>query len=270
MTHDYSPLQTVHGRQIGKSISIVDAIVSTEEGLGISDLARKTDLAKSTTARILTDLVDLGVLVRVRQVYLPGPRLLTMAHHLDPPGTAARSALIEPHLARLRDETGLATAFSILRYGRVRVEFVQHVPATATSLATVPRWPLAHNTVSGKVLLAYTPQAERPLIRSAAQADRNGRRIIDPDGLTSELGRIRDSGLSYSDSEYASGMGAIAVPVLGHGHRLLGVMAVCGGYDDIVATGVQVAVRRAALATSATLGRPPDLQTRSCAVTVRA
>ncbi|HEU5109191.1 MAG TPA: helix-turn-helix domain-containing protein, partial [Micromonosporaceae bacterium] len=157
---DPQRIPSVQDRHIGRVVSIVEAVTDAEAGLGISELARRVDLAKTTAARMLTDLVELGMLDRVHEVYLPGPRLLAMSHRVEPPGAAARRTLVAPHLARLRDETGLATAFSTLRYGRVRVESVCHVSASAEALAEVPRWPLAQHTGSGKVLLAFTPEAE--------------------------------------------------------------------------------------------------------------
>src|SRR4029078_3766331 len=132
------------------AISIMEAVSASNDGVGVSEVARHTGLPKSTAARILTDLAGADVLDRVRDHYFPGTRMLAMAERADPAGAVVRRRLVQPHLERLRDETGLAVAFSTLRYGQVRVEAALHVPSSIDIVSSVPKWAPAHCTCSGK------------------------------------------------------------------------------------------------------------------------
>jgi DNA-binding IclR family transcriptional regulator len=212
-------------RTIGRAVNVIDALIAADDPLGVSEIARRTALPKSTVARILSDLVETGMAARAEGGYGPGPRLLTMADRMEPPDASRLRLLLMPSLVRLRDETALDAAFGMLRYGRVRLQMILYGPALPGVLAALPLWAPAHATCMGKVMLAYTPLSDA----EAAPLDRyTDRTITDPRLLSDELTRIRQEGVAFDSGEYIKGIQGLAAPVFGRHLRLVGALAVCG------------------------------------------
>ncbi len=235
-------------RQISRALTIMELLADAGDGLGISEVARRAALPKTTAARILTDLVGVGVLERRQDHYRPGRRMLALAGRTEPAGAVPRRRRIQYQLERLRDETGLSVAFSTLRYGRVRVEAVLYVPTQVEALSSVSHWAPAHCTCSGKVLLAFSPRAENQLLDDHAHASYTSRTITDPAALVAELARIRKEGMARNEGEYLRGLSALAAPVLTPRLGLAGALAVCGGYHEVETSSVRAALRHAAVA----------------------
>ena len=65
---------------IGRLLLILGAVVGSGTPLTLSELSRRTELPLTTTYRILTQMSDLGALVRTEdRKYRPGPRLAEWA-----------------------------------------------------------------------------------------------------------------------------------------------------------------------------------------------
>ncbi|HEU5471957.1 MAG TPA: IclR family transcriptional regulator [Actinophytocola sp.] len=228
-------------------MAILEALVESSVGLGVSDVARRTDLPKTTAARILSDLAGAGMLERVREHYVPGLRLLALVGQVEPAGVLARQRVILPQLDRLREETGLAVAFSTLRHGRVRFEAALYVNGAVDRVSPVQHWVPAHCTCSGKVLLAFTPHAERRYLPDRPQTAYTASTITHPQALAEELRRIRDAGVARNDGEYVPEVSGLAVPVFGARSALVGALAVCGAHNDVSRKSVWSALRQTAV-----------------------
>jgi DNA-binding IclR family transcriptional regulator len=240
---DPSHSAVAHGsrRPVTRAMEIIEVLASAECTLGVTEIGQRAGMPKSTAARLLNELVDIGMATRSGHRYGPGSRLRNLVKRADRRGMARLRRLIVPHLVRLHDETGLDVAFATLRQGRVQFETVLYGPDRAEVLAGVPLSTPAHCTGTGKVLLAYTPLAtiSQPL---NAYTERT---ITDPAVLTRELEQIRRDGLAHSDREYVNGIGSLAVPVLGARTRPVGALAACGSADVIDVGRVRDTMRRA-------------------------
>jgi DNA-binding IclR family transcriptional regulator len=237
------PLRDVR-RPVWRAMSLLEVLADAAEPLGLSELARRAAVPKSTVARLLADLVDAKMVVRRSGGYQPGPRALSLAMLINAPASAARRRVLLPYLVRLRDETGLDTSFATLRHGQVHFENIVYGSDLAPVLQPIPLWGPAHCTCSGKVLLAF---ADRP--SASPGIDDNLRRytgatITDPAQLTVELLRVRQRGFAMSDGEYVAGLGGLAVPVLGS--LLTGALAVCSSRSDLDHRRIRSALRRTA------------------------
>jgi DNA-binding IclR family transcriptional regulator len=253
VAHSDDPGHTAiaHGsrRPVIRAMEILEVLVDAECALGVTEVGQRAGIPKSTAARLLNELVDIGMAARSGRLYGPGPRLRNLVKRADRRGTARMRRLVVPDLVRLHDETGLDVAFATLRQGRVQFETVFYGPDRADVLSAVPLSTPAHCTGTGKVLLAYTPRAtiSQPL---DAYTERT---ITDPVALARELEQIRRDGIAHNDREYIDGIGSIAVPVLGARKRAVGALAVCGSADVIDAGRVRDASRRAGRAASAAI-----------------
>ncbi|MER7045045.1 IclR family transcriptional regulator [Streptomyces jumonjinensis] len=213
---------------VDKAISLLVALGDRAGGgMGVSELARRARLSKSTAFRVLGLLERNGVVERVGTDYRLGERL----HHLGrsvyaPESEGVRDRLL-PFLADLYEASRETVHLAVLDGSHViyLAKLYGHRPAPVPSRIG-GRLP-AHATAVGKVLLAYDSDAaeqalSRPLERYTAHT------IADPGDLAAELNRIRRTGVAFDHAEYQPGLACVAAPVLGRGGRAVAALSVAG------------------------------------------
>ncbi len=214
-----------HGETLDreKTVQIVHRIASVliafgNRGLlGITDVANVTGLPKSTTHRLVTALVNEGLLVQDEDnhKYALSLRVTALGASILSSHIVRKAA--RPILMELRDQTHESVHLAVLEgleaviidtedsYFFVRAVNVpgQHLPAHAVS--------------TGKVLLAYQWEVRLREILSHATLERyTDHTITDPRLLLEELRRVRRLGYAISCSELEEGIDAVAAPIFDH------------------------------------------------------
>jgi DNA-binding IclR family transcriptional regulator len=223
-------------------------------GLGVSELARRSELSKSTAFRVLKMLERNGVVERVGSNYRLGSRL----HEL---GTRVYSAqhdqirdVLTPFGADLYELTHQTVHLAALHGSDVvyigKLYGHRRIPAPSAVGTRVP----AHCTALGKVLLAFDPDAFDAAISSELEA-LTERSITDSSTLAAQLVRVRQEGVAYDDQEAALGLTCVAAPVFGVGNRPVAALSVCGPVGEFDARVFASALRRVARASSQALQR---------------
>jgi IclR family KDG regulon transcriptional repressor len=223
-------------------------------GLGVSELARRSELSKSTAFRVLRMLERNGVVERVGSNYRLGSRL----HEL---GTRVYSAqhdqirdVLTPFGADLYELTHQTVHLAALHGSDVvyigKLYGHRRIPAPSVVGTRVP----AHCTALGKVLLAFDPDAFEAAISSELQA-LTERSITDSSALAAQLVRVRREGVAYDDQEAALGLTAVAAPLFGVGDRAVAALSVSGPVGEFDARRFAGALRRVARASSHALRR---------------
>ena len=144
---------------------------SREADLGVSELARRLGLGKSTVHRMLTTLVAEGLIEQNPRT--GGYRLGIVMFEL---GQAVRvhmdlHAAVGPVLGELRAQTGESSQVGVLDgHEVVYVDRMESAHSLRLFTETGRRVPV-HCTSSGKVLLAYLPEARRQAVLRAAPLD---------------------------------------------------------------------------------------------------
>lgn len=180
--------------------------------LGVSELARRLNLAVSTTHRLVTTLVDAGFLERS-----PTSNRYRIGGALAEYGQIAyrqhRIYLAEPHLEQLATTTGAAASVAI-RHGNdaVLLGTSRWRQADGHQLQGV-RIPL-HASALGKALLAWSNPTEEELARLPF-TDGTERAPTDAAALAKELVQTRERGWAFNDEELAAGVRTIGIPVVG-------------------------------------------------------
>ena len=208
--------KTTKGRT--KLSSVANAILllkafSDEHGeLGISALAERLHLAKSTVHRLATTLVEAGMLEQsANGQYRLGLAVFEL-------GSLVRRKLdlsfeAKPWLMTLREQTGETVDLSILDHdGVVCVNFLESQKVNRISSGIGLRKPV-HCTAEGKVLIAFQPPQVIDRIIAADHERLTPRTLIDPDALREELAKVRARGYAIDDEEYEVGVRSIAAPV---------------------------------------------------------
>ena len=164
---------------------------SREADLGVSELARRLGLGKSTVHRMLTTLVAEGLIEQNPRT--GGYRLGIVMFEL---GQAVRvhmdlHAAVGPVLGELRAQTGESSQVGVLDgHEVVYVDRMESAHSLRLFTETGRRVPV-HCTSSGKVLLAYLPEARRQAVLRAAPLDAlTPHTITDRSQLAAELDRV--------------------------------------------------------------------------------
>ena len=244
---------------LARAAAVLDAFGADTPELGVSELARRSGLAKSTAHRMAGELVRLGWLEQSGAKVRLGLRLFELGQ-LVPRQRALKDAAL-PFMEDLREATSSNVHLAVLEGIEVvyveilRVRDSQPLPSRVGG-----RLP-AHATGVGKAILAFSPAEVVKARVEAGLPRRTAYTVIMPGPLMRELTAIRESGISYDRQESAMGVVCAAAPVFGSDGRVLGALSVTGRAERLDTERMAPAVRTAALALSrqlgAPLGRPP-------------
>jgi DNA-binding IclR family transcriptional regulator len=225
---------------------VLDAFDAASPRLTLNELSERTGLPRSTTHRILEQLVELRWLEHGGQSYALGMRALEIgglaaAHH-------ELRALVAPLLADLHDRTGAVASLVVLdRRDVVYVDRHGRGLSSDVFTRTGGRVP-AHATAAGKAMLAWHDDA---LIRStwpARLSSRTPRTITTLELLRHELAQVRSrGGVAYEREEAAQGTVAVSVALRGMA-RAVSALQLSGSAQAVnlerLAPYVQEAARR--------------------------
>jgi DNA-binding IclR family transcriptional regulator len=198
-----------------QSIERAFAVLGTlaDGPIGVTEVAERTSLPKSTAARLLASLAREGVVEQVPgdSRYRLGGRLATLAAGVLP--TRSLGRLARPSLAELSAAVGEAAGLSVPE-GDV-VHYIEQVDApnpVSVRDWTGSRLPM-HAVSSGQVLLAFRPATvlehylQRPLERFTE------RTLADPEALRARLRDVRRDGYAWVREEFDRGINSVAAPI---------------------------------------------------------
>jgi IclR family transcriptional regulator, acetate operon repressor len=211
------PEQPVQPRiqSVARATQVLEAIAGSRDGLTSAEISAAARLNRATTYHLLHTLAAVGWIVAGsgrRYSLAPGfaPLVEGFERHVLPQE-------FMPLARSLAAETGETTYIASRRGSQLML--VGSVPGSHPvgvfmSPAGVIRE--GHARASGKLLLAYAPDAVRdeyldahPLVRITDST------ITDRRVLADQLAAIREQGFATDHGEYAPGVSCLAVPVAG-------------------------------------------------------
>ncbi|MGX1702069.1 IclR family transcriptional regulator [Microbacterium sp. NPDC055357] len=240
---------TVSVSVLDRLSAVLDAFGEHDEGLGVSELARRAGLPKSTVSRIAADLVEQRFLDRDGDKLYLGVRLFELGQTVQQPRVLRRQAL--PVLRELRDVTGQTVNLGVLDGADVVVIAV--LPGASMTLppplrvgARLP----AYATAMGKAVLAVSRRDVVSRVVAAGFEPRTPQTITDEPTLLRDLAGVRHRGAATDHEEYVPGVTGTASPVLGAAGIPVAAISVAGPTGEFLIDSVVPAVRAAALTLS--------------------
>ena len=212
---------------VKKAFAILSAISSSKEGMGVSALAKKLKMAKSTVHGMTSALEELGAVMRepLTKKYKLGFTLLEI-------GRSAYSQIdlktsVRPVTEELMAKTQTSVFLGIRNWNQVTiidvVESRQELNITAPVGSTIPLFAGA----VGKVFMATMSKDQAAKIVHAKGLPRfTENSIVDPKLYFQELKRVREKGYAIDDEEYIMGVRAVASPLMGLGQLRSAIWAV--------------------------------------------
>jgi DNA-binding IclR family transcriptional regulator len=241
--------KATNSASIGRGVNAVDRALrilagfdSNSESLGLSELAVRTHLHKTTLLRLLQSLMQARLITRSHDgAYKIGPEALRL-------GTLYQKYyktehVLLPLMRRVMQETNESAVFYV-RDGEHRV--------------------CLHRVESDRAIRFHAREGDRIPLSGA-----NGRVLRAFSGERGALyDRIRASFYYLSQGDYSDDTAGLSVPILGPERKLIGSLGISGPLfrlDQARATIVLPCLLEAAMEACKELGGDPDIYLQACA-----
>ena len=216
-------------RLVGSDQTLLQIVeeMATLQQVGVTELANRLDLTKSTTHRHLQTLVATGYAVNDNGTY----RLSHQWFHL---GTIVRAQgrfynAAKSEIRALADKTG-QTVWSAIEEDH-KLMFVDGAgeDLTHNPELLLGRWMSLTNTAAGKAILAHLPEGEviEMLEANSSTTERETSTIL------KELEDVRTRGYAVNRGEYISGTYGLGMPVIGD-DRVFGAISVASSSSEVI------------------------------------
>ncbi len=242
-----------------RAVLVLGLLADEPKGISLADLARRTEIPKSTLFRILVTLQKHHCVAAD-----PTGRTFRLGSHLWELGSrfADHSDLFRvsaSYMADLADELGETVFLSKLEDGEVvylrRVECLKSIAAVRKLETRAP----IHCTATGLALVAWLPSNEIDAILAQHEMQTfNDSTVTDQRVIRDRMAQVRDQEFAVVDGEYNDELLCIAAPVLDHQRKpcaaLTATMLSAQARDSATIERIGQAVRSAARSLSRELG----------------
>jgi DNA-binding IclR family transcriptional regulator len=211
---------------VANSIRLLTSFSGEENELGITTLATRLRLAKSTVHRLATTLTSAGFLEQNAETgkYRLGVALFELGALVRRRMDVANEA--RPKLRELLEKTGETVQLGIVdQYSVLYVYEMESRHAIRMAAAVGGRAPL-HCTAVGKVLLAYQPAEYVKQVVERGLTAHTTRTVTRRDAVLEMLDEVRHREYAIDDEESESGLRAIAAPVRNHTGAVIAALGV--------------------------------------------
>ena len=213
---------------MGTALMLLRELANAETPLGVTEAARRLDVAPSTAHRLLSTLVSGGFAMRspTGRGYRRGPALIRLCGRRPVQLVLLRDAA-HPVLERVCRETGETAHLSILE--GLDVVGIDHVESASPVVFRHPigsRVP-AHATAVGNALLAFSPEAAEVLIAEGLA------RLTDstvPHGaaLRRSLADVRRRGYAVNNRQWHAETAGAAAPIIDRSGEAVAALGISG------------------------------------------
>ena len=205
-------------QSLERGLAILAAFAVDRPALGISELAQRLGLTRSTTHRYVATLAKLGYLDQDESTrkYRLGIRVLDLGFTVL--GSLELREIAAPYLQRLTASTGHTANLAIrddtdvILIDRIRGRpgRYHHLEFSLHAGSRIP----SYCSATGKALLAFlAPPDLDDVLDRIEFLPRGPRTLTTKATLMTDLGQVRRTGIALNDEELDSGLRSIAVPI---------------------------------------------------------
>ncbi|WP_411374955.1 IclR family transcriptional regulator [Arthrobacter sp. MPF02] len=238
---------------LSRGLALLDLFTSADQVLSISEMARRSGVPKSTTHRLVGDLIAWGALQRSSTGVSLGVHLFELGSLVPSSSTLRDLAL--PFAHNLNEVTKLTSNIAI-REGNE----VLYIEKITTRTLKVPHSRVGgrarmHATALGKAILAFSDHDFVDSVLIGTLQPQTEKTITEPAELRKELARVRAERVAYDVEESRLGLFCVSAPVFnGPGGPVAGAISVTGATELAIAKRYSPAVLATAMALTSALG----------------
>jgi len=207
--------ETGEGRlsSVTAAIRLLKVFSEQEPEIGISNLAKRMGLAKSTVHRLATTLVAEGLLEQIEENgrYRLGIQLFTLGALVRRRFDVSKQAV--PFLHVLREQTGETVHLAVLDDTNIVYLFNLESDQAIRMRSYIGVRKPAFCTAEGQVLLAFNTPEVVARVLNAGLVSRTPHTNTDTQVFLKTLEKVRRENYSIDDEESEIGMRGIAAPV---------------------------------------------------------
>lgn len=213
------------GNTVERTLSILEAIATSTNGMTNSDINRRLKIPKSSASYILRVLENRGYLMRESETgkYRLGLKLLSisreMLSHIDVRDVA------KPVMESFVRKVNLSMHLAVLDNGRaVYVEKVEADGFVKMDIWVGHRLPI-HTTAIGKVLVAQMLEKDILTILEMRGMERKTPKSITlPKKYLAELSKVREHGFAIDNEENNLGVRCVAAPIYDSNGKIIAAL----------------------------------------------
>lgn len=205
---------------LDRAFEVLEVLAAETHGLSLADLARRTEIPKSTVFRILTTLEGRGAVALddATRTYHLGHRLWVLGYSFVERSDLYHAAV--PVMKALASASGETVFLGRLDDGEVvyvrRIESPRSVAIVKKLGQRVP----AHCTATGTAILAFLPDADvAAVIEKHGLGACNDATVTDPAIFAERLALARADGYVVVNGEYNRELLCVSAPVFDHTGR---------------------------------------------------
>lgn len=215
-------------KSLARALKVLECFSIQQPELGVTEIAKKLGMQKSTICNILSTFQQCGYVVQNAQTnkYHLGTKILHLSyivnHHLG-----LRDIFL-PYLHQIAAETHEVCYFAILNNSEaLYIEAAYPSSTQQTRNILGERAPL-YCTGLGKAMLAFMPPEEAEQVICGELKSYTNFTLCDPQLLRNELEEIRQMGYAVDNMEHEFGVRCVAVPVFGASGDVTAAVSVSG------------------------------------------
>ncbi|MCU1491864.1 MAG: kdgR 4 [Acidimicrobiaceae bacterium] len=242
----------VDRRSVLGKVQLIVETLGADGQMGLSELARRTSIAKASVHRLCCDLVTWGVLERSGDSFRLGPRLFELGQRV--PGRRSLCDAALPFMEDVYVATLQTVHLAVLEGTEVMyAEKIVGRKSVAVPSQVGGRLPL-HCTATGKCMLAFGPaELLRKTIASGLGA-RTARSIVSVERLEEELAAVRVRGYATEHEEAHVGFASVAAPLFGGRGHVVAALAITTSVSELRLAECVPAIQAASRGLSRRLG----------------
>lgn len=215
-------------KSLRHAMSVLECFSVDKPEIGVTEIAQRTGLQKSTVHAILTTFQSMGYIGKNPDTsrYFLGNRLLHFSYIIN-----CRIGLREqflPYLNKIAEATHEVCYFGVLDHQEV-LYLESAYPPGQSHLRNIlgERAPL-YCTGLGKAMMANLPEDEREALLALPMTAYTDYTVVNPAVLRQELSEVRANGYAADNMEHEFGIRCVAVPVFGSSGRVIAAVSVSG------------------------------------------
>jgi IclR family transcriptional regulator, KDG regulon repressor len=216
-------------QSVDRALTIIKIVSSRKEGIGVTELANKLGLNKSSIFRLLETLTAHGFIEQIKETkkYKLGYQFLELSTKLLESIDIRQEAI--PYLRQLEEISN--EVIHLVIYSQKEAVYIEKLEGNETLRmhSQVGRRAPIHCTSAGKVILAQLPVTEvKEIIQQRGLPRHTEKTLTTEKELFENLSMIRTQGYGIEREENEPGITCIAAPIFNHLGEVAGAISISG------------------------------------------
>ncbi|MFK2824803.1 IclR family transcriptional regulator [Bacillus sp. B190/17] len=216
-------------KSVARALDVIELVSSSKQGLGVTEIAKRMDINKSSVFRILATLSQYGYIEQHKETgkYQLGYMFLAVSSKLLDSLDVRTEA--SPILKGLEKETN--EVVHLVVYDQGEVVYIEKLDGSETLRmhSKVGKRAPVHCTSVGKAILSHLPTDDvLDIIERKGLSPHTSHTIVEKDDFLKELEKVKRKGYALDLEENEEGIRCIAAPVFDHTGSVAAAVSISG------------------------------------------